>query len=72
MFIGTSILDSSKQHMYRFFFSMTLRSLNMEIILEWYLLTLTALYFVLALAIYIYIYIYEDLKEISDEMDFSG
>ena len=29
MFIGTSILDSSKQHMYRFFFSMTLRSLNM-------------------------------------------
>ena len=70
MFIGTSILDSSKQHMYRFFFSMTLRSLNMEIILEWYILTLTALYFVLALTIYIYIY--EDLKEISDEMDFSG
>ena len=70
MFIGTSILDSSKQHMYRIFFSMTLRSLNMEIILEWYLLTLTALYFVLALTIYIYIY--EDLKEISDEMDFSG
>ena len=70
MFIGTSILDSSKQHMYRFIFSMTLRSLNMEIILEWYILTLTALYFVLALTIYIYIY--EDLKEISDEMDFSG
>ena len=70
MFIGTSILDSSKQHMYRFFFPMTLRSLNMEIILEWYILTLTALYFVLALTIYIYIY--EDLKEISDEMDFSG
>ena len=70
MFIGTSILDSSKQHMYRFFFSMTLRSLNMEIILEWYILTLTALYFVLALTIYIYIY--EDLKEISDEMNFSG
>ena len=70
MFIGTSILDSSKQHMYRFFFSMTLRSLNMEIVLEWYILTLTALYFVLALTIYIYIY--EDLKEISDEMDFSG
>ena len=68
MFIGTSILDSSKQHMYRCFFSMTLRSLNMEIILEWYILTLTALYFVLALTIYIYI----DLKEISDEMDFSG
>ena len=47
---------------------MTLRSLNMEIILEWYILTLTALYFILALTIYIY----KDLKEISDEMDFSG
>ena len=68
MFIGMSILDLSKQHMYRFFYSMTLRSLNMEIMLEWYILTLTALYFVLALTIYIY----KDLKEISDEMDFSG
>ena len=42
----------------------------MEIISEWYILILTASYFILKLMIYIYIY--QDLKDTNDEMDFSG
>ena len=69
MFIGTSILDSSKQHMYRFFFSMTLRSLNMGDNIGMVYTDSDSSVFRTSTDD---IYIYEDLKEISDEMDFSG
>ena len=67
MFIGMSILDLSKQHMYRFYY---------DIMKPKYVDNIGMVYtdsdsFVFRTRTND-IYIYKDLKEISDEMDFSG